>query len=205
MIDMVKADLIPSDRPCGEVRFLQESWLDLPRFADPVDAVLGDNSFSFLSYPHDWTRLCNDLADRMSRDAALVVRILSAPKNHVAVEVEELIDRFSRKPSLNCTELRTSLLFNQYNPKTFTISTEAVVDEFEANRPKFERLLRQFRTSPENDLVTVKKYKGCGVSYYAPPLDDVLSLFSHRFKVTSVNFGPYEMAEYFPLIIAHRI
>jgi hypothetical protein len=118
--------------------------------------------------------------------------------------IEELVAGFTRRTSINYTEVRAALLFAHWNPVTYAINTEEVLDSYESNRRLFAPLLKRCADGVDNDLLTVRKYKSSGAVYYAPPLGEVLSLMGSSFRIRSVHYGPYAMSQYFPLIVASK-
>ena len=188
----------------GTVEFIQSDWLALPDFSRPFDVIFGDNSFSFLPYPKGWFDLADELADRMQTGATLMVRFLSMPPAHCPLTVDEIVEGFLQLTSINYTAVRTALLFAHWNRTNYSIDTERVCETFERERKKFNRLFQKFPLTPDNDLITVKKYKNSGAVYYAPPLADALDALEQRFRITGVHFGPYAMGQHFPLVVASR-
>lgn len=183
---------------------LQGDWRVLPPMCDGLDVVAGDNSFSFMPYPCGWNDLCAHLSARMRPGARLMMRVCSVPHDHRTEEPAEIVRRFSRKDSINYTELRATLLFAEWDRSTYSIDTESALVSFERHQRHFQPLFEKFPLPPDNDLLTLAKYRGSGAVYYAPPLDEILALLARSFYVTSVAFGPYGMANYFPLITAYR-
>jgi SAM-dependent methyltransferase len=205
MAAMLRADVARTPFAVARsVEVLQVNWLELPDLSEPLDLVVGDNSFSFLRFPDGWQRLCSVLAERMRRGARLVVRVCSTPARHKRVGVDALIARFSAQRSINCTEVRAALLFDHWDRATYAIDTEQALRTFESNRGKFEQMLQVHQVPARNDLMTIVKYRDAQATYYAPPLGEVLDAIGTSFKVISVNIGPFSMGEYFPLIVATK-
>jgi hypothetical protein len=201
MLAMAQSELQSVDG----VHFVQADWLEMPRWREPADAVIGDNAFSFLPFPLGWVRLCDELADRMSPDATLTTRALCVPCGYRTVTPDEIVERFRAREVVNYTEVRAMLLFSHWHPRTYGIDTESVLQTFEAHAHVFEPLLAQCPPGKPNDLTTLVKYRNSGAIYYAPPLDEWLRVLRQRFRVIRVHFGPYAMSEYFPLVVASRI
>jgi hypothetical protein len=185
------------------IELVQANWLEMPAVCRGISTVLGDNSLSFLPYPDGWLRLFSILADRMESRAKLITRFLSVPHGHRPMSVEDIVVSYSQTTSVNYTAVRVRLLFSHWNPVTCGIDTELVAQTFEERKSEFEPLFQKF-PSCDNDLKTVAKYKGFKAVYYAPPLEQVLSMVAQEFDVISVHFGKYDMSQYFPLIVASR-
>jgi hypothetical protein len=183
---------------------IQANWLEMPSFDTSLSNVVGDNSFSYLTYPDGWRRFCDELADRMEPRAALITRLCSVPYKHCHQSIDQIIDQYVENDSINYTEVRAALLFAHWNCSTYEIDTERVLDVFEANEAKFARLFARFPVTLDNDLLTIRKYRGANARYFAPPLPNILDVVGRRFCVTAVHFGPYALSEYFPLLVAHR-
>lgn len=188
----------------GDVHLLHADWRELPGDVDGLGVVIGDNAQSFLRYPDDWAPMIDSLADRMRSGAWLVSRMLALPRHHRRRSIDEIVTHFLAGESINYTEVRTALLFAHIDLLTYAIPVESVLEAYEANGAAFDTLLAKFGGAADNDLVTVSKYRGSGAVYYAPPLDEILDVFRRRFRIRSVHFGPYSMAEYFPLVVAER-
>jgi len=203
MLRMARAELV-SNAASAQIDFVEAAWLELPALVGAADTVVGDNSMSFLPFPSAWTQLCDLLAQRMTRNGRLVTRICSPPTRHCSEPVAQIVAEFLARESINFTELRARLLFADWSPDTYEIDTEQVLRSFENNQTLFEPLLRRFPLTPDNDLLTIEKYRGAGARYTAPPLGEALEVFRTRFKVMSVHFGPYAMSDYFPLVVAVR-
>jgi hypothetical protein len=184
------------------VETIHSNWLHLPHFPERICLVVGDNAFSFLPFPGGWNDLCNKLAARMQPNAILMIRVLSVPAWHVASSVEDIVSDYLSKSYVNYTEVRARLLFSHWDGRNSSIDTEAVLGTFESNRSVFEGLFRRF-PMPDNDLITVAKYKDTGAVYYAPRLEEIIQVLGERFRVTQIHFGPYVLSSYFPLIVAH--
>lgn len=193
-----------SGNDLSKVQFHQSNWLDLSPVTSGIDVVLGDNSLSFLGYPKQWSLVCDHLADRMNPNGTLITRCLSMPKRHKPLSMQEIVDTFISRSSINYTEVRATLLFSRCNRGTYAIDTEQVLEYFESRRADLEPLFSRFPITEDDDLLTVSKYRSSRAVYYAPPLEHVLDVIGKRFRVTDVHFGPYSMAEYFPLIVASR-
>jgi len=212
VVDMSKAMLCSAETALAPVlgesmkrtEFCESKWLEMRQPSRPFDTVLGDNSFSFLKFPADWSSLCNRLADMMSPCATLVARCLSVPQKHTALSVGAIVDKFLPEQSINYTEVRANLLFAQWNEKTWSIDTERVLDEFQSHRMELEPLFEKFGVGEDNDLLTVRKYRGAGAVYYAPPLPALIDVIEERFRITAIHFGSYRLGEYFPLVVASR-
>jgi SAM-dependent methyltransferase len=188
----------------ADVQCIQAEWLRMPPFDQQLGVVLADNAFSFLAFPEGWRTLCRVLARRMQRGGRLIMRILSVPVGHRAVSANDLVEQYRGRQRINYTEVRARLLFAHWNGRTRAIVTEDVLNTFETHRDLFEELIR--RSGAEaNDLETVEKYRGTGAVYYAPPLADAISVIRERFEVLDVQYGPYAVAEYFPLIVAAKV
>jgi SAM-dependent methyltransferase len=188
----------------AKIEFVQADWTAMPLFPEPFSMVIGDNSFTFLPFAEVWNYLCEELDARMCCGAKLLIRVLSVPAGHRSISADEIVERFIAYDSINYTEVRANLLFSQWDEGTYAISTERALAEFEANQASFQRLFARFPILPDNDLITVTKYRGSGMIYYAPPLPEVLKLIERTFRVTSVHFGPYAMSQYFPLLVASK-
>src|SRR6185503_19651016 len=141
--------------------FLKANWLALPDLGQPVDIVIGDNSFSFLTFPGEWAQLRDELARRMRAGAKLVIRVCSVPHGHRAEAANEVAERFLASTApVNFTEVRAALLFAQWNPRTYAIKTEEALQAFRSGLNAFVPLIG--RRVGANDLETICKYEGTG-------------------------------------------
>lgn len=186
----------------ANLEFVHADWCAMPLFPELFGIVIGDNSFSFLPFPGVWNQLCDELDARTCSGAKLLFRLLSVPAGHRPSSSDEIVERFLARNSINYTEVRANLLFSQWDEGTYAISVERALAEFEANQASFQRLFARFPILPDNDLITMSKYRGSQVQYFAPPLPEILKLLARKFRVTSVHFGPYAMSQYFPLLVA---
>jgi len=192
-----------SDAHGGEVEYVCANWVAMPRFSSEIDVIAGDNCLNFLQYPEGWCHFFDDLVPRLSRNAELIIRFIAIPATHEAMSVDEIVEKYSAADSINYTQVRAHLLLAHWEPGLMAIRTEHVVDIFEANRSKFDPLFRKF-PAPQNDLVTITKFKNSGFVLFSPPLEELLRFLSSYFQVKSVHFGPYGLSEYFPIIVAKR-
>jgi len=189
----------------GRIDFLHRNWLALPPNVQGLDVVAGDNAFSFLQYPDEWDRLLELLADRMTAGAVLLSRLLAIPGEHRRLDAAEIIRAtLARRAPVNFTALRVALLFAHWDSAEYTIRPEDALDTFQEHRAEFDPLLCDVANATENDLLSIEKYRGTGVTYFVPPLADAIAVFERHFRVSAVYFGPYEMSQYFPLIAAAR-
>ena len=209
MVDMVANELshlsVTASRTLQRIRLIRGDWRSLPRICERLDVVVGDNSFNFMAYPGEWIALRNHLADRMKAGATLMVRAWSPPSSHRSESITTVVDRFVKRRTVNYPEVRAALLFAHWSAGGYSIDTEYVLAMCQRHYADFKPLFRKFPLAPGNDFVTMAKYRDAGAVYYAPPLPEIIAMFSERFHVKSVNFGPYPMSRYFPLIVASRL
>ncbi len=194
-------------RPGAAYELLQRDWLDLPSLPGPLDVVCGDNSLDFLPFPDGWRRLLSVVADRMRRGGILAMRVFQCPldpRTATRRTTEVWLEEWSAREMLEPTALRAALMFSWIDPLTYGIDTEAVVRQYEEGEQKFVRFMERRGAGPDNDLATIRKYKGTGLVLYAPPLERTLALVSERFRVERVAYGDYAMADCFPLVLARR-
>ena len=81
---------------------------------------------------------------------------------------------------------------------------EEALATFEAHCHDFDPIMFAGPSDTGNDLLSVEKYRGTGVTYFVPPLAQALARIGGQFHVRAVHFGPYEMSQYFPLIVASK-
>jgi SAM-dependent methyltransferase len=186
-----------------KLQFVQCDWLALPCAASSMGNILGDNCFSFLSYPSGWANFCHSLANAMQPDGVLITRFFSVPLSHVPRTPQDIVRRYIYQSSVNYTEVRAELLFSVWNSLTSAILTEAALERFESSRSTFDELFKVFPAIP-NDLLTVSKYRNTGATYWAPRLDSALDIFKTRFRIKGIHFGPYALGEYFPVVVGCR-
>jgi hypothetical protein len=185
-------------------RYVQSSWHTLSAGGAPFDTVFSDNGFSYLPFPAGWVQLCDALASTMRPGARLFARALSCPNEHRRETAAEIVSRFAALEQINYTEVRAALLFSHWRDVVFSIDTQSALDTYDAHAAAFASLLAKCPAGEPNDLVTMEKYRGAGAVYYAPPLDQWLTVVRRRFRVEAVHFGPYAMSDYFPFVSAVR-
>lgn len=200
--DQVARDPEPAER--ARIQFVAADWLDLPADARSLGTVIGDNSLLFMRYPDHWLQLRDRLAERMLPGACLLLRVVSVPRDYRAATATEIASRFHDVNGVSWTEVRTNLLFSQWDRTTYAIDTESVVAQFDSCVDQFRSLLSRHDAGVDNDLMTVEKYRGSGAVYYAPPLEEILAMLRGQFSVVSVRFGPYAMSDHFPLVECYR-
>jgi hypothetical protein len=195
----------PASRATNEATFVRGNWLELPESLRGLDLVAGDNSFSFLRYPDEWDEMLDVLADRTIDDSVLFARLLSVPASHRRLCPAEIVRHArARHSPVNFTAVRVALLFAHWDATDYTIRPEEALATFEACRREFDPILCEAPDSATNDLLSIEKYRGTGATYFVPPLAEALDRFARRFHVRAVQFGPYEMSQYFPLLVASR-
>lgn len=192
------------DTRSAEMQYVHSDWSAMPKLGTDIRLVVGDNAFSFLEFPNGWHTLCSDLFSRMRVGGRIAFRVLSVPRNHRFFSVDDLISSFKSRYLKNYTPIRARLLFDTWNPNTFVIDTQAALTLFESNLEKFKCLVDGNGDSESNDLFTMYKYDGANVLYYAPPIDYILDTIGNVFQIDSVHYGSYDMASYFPLIVAGK-
>lgn len=185
------------------IRFLHGNWLALPDDLRNLDIVASDNGFNFLQYPVDWDQLLEALVDRMKSGAVLLARLLVIPAEHHRLCPAEIVQRnLARLSPVNFTAVRVALLFAHWDSADYTICPENALNTFEKHRSEFDPLLCDVANVHQNDLLSIVKYRGAGATYFVPPLADAIAAFRRHLHVRAVCFGPYEMSEYFPLLVA---
>jgi hypothetical protein len=192
-------------RPAAPVEFLRCNWLALPPAVGGLDVIAGDNAFSFLRFPDDWEQLLDILADRMTPNGVLFSRLLSVPAIHRRLSPAAIVeDALARHTLVNFTAVRVALLFAHWDSTDFTIRPEDALATFDAHRAEFAPLLCDVMDMAENDLLSIEKYRGTAATYFVPPIAEAIALFERHFHVRAVHFGPYDMSQYFPLIVASK-
>jgi SAM-dependent methyltransferase len=189
----------------GRVDTIQCNWLDMPASSTDFDVVVGDNAFSFLRCPDQWERLLDILAERVAPNGRVLSRLLVIPTGHCRSHPADLVrDVLARRTPVNFTALRVALLLAHWDAADWTIVPEEALATFDSHRAEFDPLLCDVANIAANDLLTIEKYRGTAVTYFVPPLEQAIALFERRFRVRAVHFGPYDMSEYFPLIVASK-
>jgi hypothetical protein len=205
MLAMCESWVRPQMFGCTHATFIRGDWLSLPDAVRGLDLVAGDNSFSFLPYPEDWDEMMDILADRMLTGSVLLARLLAIPAAHRRLRPAEIVaNALSRQAVVNLTALRVALLFAHWDERDWTIRPEEALETFEKCRRDFDPVLCDAPDGTGNDLLSIEKYRGSGAIYYAPPFAETLARFERRFRVRAVYFGPFEMSQYFPLIVASK-
>lgn len=193
-----------SDVSPRHINFLKSDWQSLPHSGE-ISIATGDNSLSFLRFPDEWEQLLASIAGRMRPNGVVITRFLSAPAGHrKSLPIEIIENALARSKPVNFTALRAALLFAQWHPKKFCISTEAALADFVKARSDFVRLLNLGPGTARNDLLTMEKYRGTRATYFAPPISQAIGVFEKSFQVIAVHFGRYEMSQYFPLVVAEK-
>jgi hypothetical protein len=82
------------------------------------------------------------------------------------------------------------------------IPTERVVQVFDENEHRFRPLLDG--RPVQNDLFAIRKFRNSGYLMYAPRFEDIVGVMEEYFTIMDISYGPYPLAEYFPLISARR-
>jgi hypothetical protein len=204
MLDTARAEISCfDDGATGSVELLEANWLALPALRAPVAIAVGDNSFSFVRYPEGWRQLCDALADRMHPGATLMARFLILPLERPTT-VAEIIDQSLGTTDINYTAIRTAMLFAGASEDTFELYPARAVAMFDSHRADLAALFERCPATPDNDLCDIERWRGSPAVLYAPTLTHVLDALGGRFRVRDIHIGPYDMAEYFPLIVATR-
>lgn len=206
MLAMCQSWVRPLALPASNAAaFVRANWLSLPESLQGLDLVVSDNSFSFLSYPDHWDELVDVLGRRMTDGSVLFARVLSVPASHRRLCPAEIVSRaLSGRAPVNLTAVRAALLFAHWDERDWIIRPEDALATFETHRRDFDPVLCGTRDGAANDLLSIEKYRGAGATYFVPPLAEAIQRFGRRFHVRAVYFGPYELSQYFPLIVASR-
>lgn len=206
MLAMCQSSVGPLALPPSNVAaFVRGNWLSLPESLRGLDLVAGDNSFSFLSYPEHWDELVDVLSRRMTDGSVLFTRVLSVPASHRRLCPAEIVsEALSRRAPVNLTAVRAALLFAHWDERNWIIRPEEALATFEAHQREFDALLYDMPDGAANDLLSIEKYRSTGATYFVPPLAEAIQRFGRHFHVRAVYFGPYEMSQYFPLIVASK-
>lgn len=190
----------------NEVAFVHGDWLALPPSGRNLDLVAGDNSFSFLRYPGEWDEMLDILSERMTERSVLFARLLSVPATHRRLCPAEIVkEARAGSTPVNFTAVRVALLFAHWDPIGYAIRPEEALVTFEEHRREFDPLISDVLNPAHNDLLSIEKYRDSGATYFAPPLAEAIARFERRLHVRAVHFGPYEMSQYFPLIVASKV
>ncbi len=204
MLDTARTEISSCDDvAAGTLELLEANWLALPPLRAPVAIAVGDNSFSFVRYPDGWRQLCDALADRMHPGATLLARFLILPLGRPTT-VGEIIEQSLGTTDVNYTAIRTTMLFAGASEDTFELYPARAVAMYDAHRAELDALIERCPATPDNDLCDIERWRGSHAVLYAPPLTHVLDALGGRFRVRDVHIGSYDMAEYFPLIVATR-
>lgn len=188
----------------GTVEFVSANWIDLPELPAPLDAVLGDNSFTFLEFPGQWEFMCRKLAARMGAGGVCFLRFFSVPTSHRKLPAAAIVEKYAGRETVNYTEVRTEILFSQWEPATYRIHTETALAFYEKHRGAFSALLEGKPAGFENDLESIAKYRNSGAVYHVPPLGEILRVLEKTFDIMQVSFGPYGLSQYFPLVTVKK-
>jgi hypothetical protein len=201
MLALLQSELKTRQR---SIQLTNAAWDALPKFDEQLGVILGDNSFTFLEFPSGWRRICATLASRTAPGGKLVFRAFSTPSAHEVKSFEQIAMEHAGENAVNWTAVRTKLLFACWDPITYRIETEVVLERYKENEKWFDTLLREAQAPRENDLQTIFKYRNSRAVYYAPPLAHIMEVIQEKFVIQSVHYGSHELAEYFPLIVAAR-
>jgi hypothetical protein len=189
----------------NKVNFVAADWLNQPELPTKVDAVLADNCFNFIEYPGKWELMFTKLANMMNVGGMVFFRFFSVPASHIKLSPEEIVKKYRSSEDVNYTEVRTDILFSQWDPATYLIDTEMALACYEANRAVFSALLEGKALGFKNDLESIAKYRNTRSLYPAPPLTEILRVLEKTFHITQVHFGPYAFSQYFPLVVATKL
>ncbi|MBK8253568.1 MAG: class I SAM-dependent methyltransferase [Polyangiaceae bacterium] len=201
MLETARAELSSyGNEAKGTLELVEANWLEMPLLRAPIAVAVGDNSFSFVRYPEGWRKLCAELADRMHPGAPLVARFLTIPARRPTID--EILKRWLGATEINYTAVRTAMLFARADEETYELHPARAVAMFDEHRAEFARLFETCPCTPDNDLLAIERWRGSQAVFYAPPLAQILDTLGGRFRVTDVHFGPFDMAECFPLIVA---
>ena len=204
MLDTARAEFSSAeDGAAGTVELIEANWLALPALRAPVAIAVGDNSFSFIRHPQGWRQLCDALADRMHPGATLMARFLTLPLGRLTT-VAEIVEQALRAPDINYTAIRTAMLFAAASEDSFELRLAHAVEMFDAHRADLAALFERCPCTPDNDMFDIERWRGSPAVYYAPPLAHILDALGERFCVRDIHFGPFVMAESFPVIVATR-
>jgi SAM-dependent methyltransferase len=204
MLDTARAEISSSDDgAAGTVELIEANWLALPVLRAPIAIAVGDNSFSFVRHAEEWRQLCDALADRMHPGATLLARFLTLPLGRPTT-VAEIIEQSLGATDVNYTAIRTAMLFAGASDDTFELYPARAVEMFDAHRADLAALFERCPCTPDNDFFAIERWRESSAVFYAPPLAHVLDALGDRFRVRDVHFGPFDMAEYFPVIVATR-
>jgi len=204
MLDTARADFSShDDGAAGTLELIEANWLALPALRAPIAIAVGDNSFSFVRYPGEWRHLCDALADRMHPGATLMARFLALPLGRLTT-VAEIIEQSLGATDINYTAIQTAMLFAEASLDSFQLHPARAVKMFDAHRADLGVLLKRCPCRPDNDMLNIERWRGSRAVFYAPPLAHILDALGERFRVSDIHFGPFDMAEYFPLIVATR-
>lgn len=176
------------------------NWLSLPPVSTPFDVVCADNSFAFIDFPGGWHNLIGYLKASIAPGGVLLSRFFAAPPKR-AISMADIFVEYHGCQKVNFTEIRARLMFSQWDESSRGIDMGKVVQSFEENAVLWQPLVCGH---PRNDLVTVRKYRGSGLTLYAPKLEEIVAMLEPAFDIEAVEYGPYADAPNFPLVVARR-
>ncbi len=199
MLAWAKTQLSPAPANC---QFLEADWLRVA--TPPLSTVLGDNSLAFVPYPEGWEALCNRFHQACLPGARLYLRFFSVPEKFQPASTADLVLEALRHEKINYTAFRAAYLFSHWNAQTRAIDTALALQRFEQELEAFIPLAEKFGLPADNDLVTLRKYAGTGISLYAPSQAEITQLLGRHFRILEIAFAPTEMRSHFPLFVLEK-
>jgi hypothetical protein len=203
MLDTARAEVDGSSKAGdGHIDYVAANWLAMPEHITDIDCVVGDNCLTFLQYPDGCRCLFDNVAAALAPHADVMLRIMSIPRTHRPLSLDGIVSKYLQQPSFTFTQVRAELLLSYWQPDIMAIPTERVVQVFDENEHRFRPLLAG--RPVQNDLFAIRKFRNSGYMMYAPRFEDIMGIMEEYFAIADISYGPYPLAEYFPLIRARR-
>lgn len=173
-------------------------WLELPLAPDSVDFAAGDGSLNMLRHAGAYTRLFGQLHACLRDQAALALRVFSAPE-HPETPQQVLDDALCGAiGSFHAFKWRLAMaLVAQAGDPNIAVS--AIGEAFGRLAPSRDTLA-QLAGWPRADIDTIDAYRSSPAVYSFPTLAQLRAAIPAGFEEVGVFYGSYELAQCCPVI-----
>ncbi len=174
-------------------------WQALPLAAGRADLVLGDGCFTLLSYPGGFQKVIMELADILSPQGCLALRVFVRPRQRETVF--QVFNDLQEGRISSFHTLKWRLAMALHGPAAhdgvrladiWQVWQDAAVDK--------AAIMQEIDWSPQT-MATIDNYQGRSARYTFPTLDETRQAFSRYFQETACFFGEYELAARCPILV----
>jgi SAM-dependent methyltransferase len=175
---------------------VRANWLNLPIADHACDIILGDGCFNCLDFPLGYRALVASLHRVLARDGILLMRVFVRPSSREDVEAIFADLQEARIPSFHIFKWRLAMALQ--TSTTTGIVVDDIYQAWAARGIRSGDLATRLGWSAVT-IDTIAAYKGKGMRFSFPALEEVRATLPDHFDSVFVRFPDYELGERCPM------